>query len=211
MTGREMSTQRFSIANCVVVSSHGTSAAAGAAESVVPWLETTTEFAVENRCVDISRPVMPGALVRRDGRPVSESIVDRALTTSAYLNEEDELIAWADRRLGYDGVGHPDTVMRRDHELHAAQAEAACAVAGTADLVLVVGPAGTGKTTALMPGVEQLWVDGRRVFGVAPSANAADVLANETGLVADTLDMLLIEHRLPRGPRPRSTYRSARR
>ena len=175
---------------------------AAPAAALVPWLETTTEFAVENRCVDISRPVMPSAFVRRDGRPVSESIVDRALTTSAILNEEDELIAWADRRLAYDGVGHPDAVMRSDHELHAAQAEAACAVAGTADLVLVVGPAGTGKTTALTPGVEQLWVDGRRVFGVAPSANAADVLANETGLVTDTLDKLLIEHRLPRGPRP---------
>lgn len=145
---------------------------AAPAAALVPWLETTTQFAVENRCVDISRPVMPGALVRRDGRPVSESIVNRALTTSAILNQEDELIAWADRRLAYYGVGHPDAEMRSDHELHAAQA-----------------------------GVEQLWVDGRRVFGVAPSANAADVLANETGLVTDTLDKLLIEHRLPRGPR----------
>ena len=81
-----------------------------------------------------------------------------------------------------------------------AQAEAAEAVAGTADLVLVVGPAGTGKTTALAPAVEQLRADNRVVFGVAPSATAAEVLAAETGVAADTVDKLLIEHSLPRRP-----------
>ena len=38
------------------------------------------------------------------------------------------------------------------------------------------------------------------MFGVAPSATAAEVLSDETGLVADTLDKLLIEHRLNRPP-----------
>ena len=66
--------------------------------------------------------------------------------------------------------------------------------------MLVVGPAGTGKTTALAPAVAQLRADGRAVFGVAPSATAAEVLSDETGLVADTLDKLLIEHRLNRPP-----------
>jgi hypothetical protein len=84
--------------------------------------------------------------------------------------------------------------------LNPAQAEGAAAVAGTADIVLVVGPAGTGKTTALAPAVAQLRADGRAVFGVAPSATAAEVLSDETGLVADTLDKLLIEHRLNRPP-----------
>jgi phosphate starvation-inducible PhoH-like protein len=36
-----------------------------------------------------------------------------------------------------------------------------------------LGPAGTGKTTALAPAVAQLRADGRAVFGVAPSATAA--------------------------------------
>ena len=84
--------------------------------------------------------------------------------------------------------------------MHALQAEAAAAVAGYDDLVLIVGPAGTGKTTALTPAVEQLRADGRAVFGVAPSAAAADVLSAETGVAADTLDKLLIEHRLHRPP-----------
>ncbi|MCP4306930.1 MAG: AAA family ATPase [bacterium] len=67
---------------------------------------------------------------------------------------------------------------------------------GTISLVLVVGPAGTGKTTALAPAVEQLRADGRPVFGVTPSVAAADVLATETGLAADTIDKLLAEHSL---------------
>lgn len=73
-------------------------------------------------------------------------------------------------------------------------------MAGHADLVLVVGPAGTGKTTALRPAVEQLRVSGRPVFGVAPSATAAEVLSEETGVAADTIHKLLIEHTLDRPP-----------
>ncbi|MDZ4266103.1 MAG: AAA family ATPase, partial [Mycobacterium sp.] len=76
----------------------------------------------------------------------------------------------------------------------------AAAVAGDEELVLVVGPAGTGKTTALRPAVDQLRADGRAVFGVAPSANAAQVLTEETGVDADTIHKLLIEHHLPRPP-----------
>ena len=83
------------------------------------------------------------------------------------------------------------------------QVEAAAAVAGTGELVLVVGPAGTGKTTALAPAVAQLHREGRDVFGVAPSAAAAEVLAAGTGVDADTLDKLLVEHRGTRPPEPR--------
>ena len=67
------------------------------------------------------------------------------------------------------------------------QLELAAAVAGTGELVLGVGPAGSGKTAALAPAVEQLRIDGRAIFGAAPSATAADVLATETGIDADTL------------------------
>ncbi|HSH58839.1 MAG TPA: AAA family ATPase, partial [Acidimicrobiales bacterium] len=78
--------------------------------------------------------------------------------------------------------------------------EVVSAVAGTRPLVLAVGPAGTGKTTALAPAAAQLRAEGRAVFGVAPSATAAEVLATDTGVDADTLDKLLVEHRLQRPP-----------
>ena len=167
---------------------------------LVEWLNKLTDHVVDNYCVDVSKPIEPDALLRKDGRPVTESVVDRALTTQAILDQEAALIDWVDRRLAYDGIDQPEAVTRSCHELNPDQAEGAAAVAGTADIVLVVGPAGTGKTTALAPAVAQLRADGRPVFGVAPSATAAEVLSDETGLVADTLDKLLIEHRLNRPP-----------
>jgi len=170
------------------------------ADRLVEWLNKLTDHVVDNYCVDVSKSIDPDALLRKDGRPVTESVVDRALTTQAILDQEAALIDWVDRRLAHDGIDQPEAVTRSGLDLNPAQALGAAAVAGSADIVLVVGPAGTGKTTALAPAVAQLRAEGRAVFGVAPSATAAEVLSDETGLVADTLDKLLIEHRLNRPP-----------
>jgi conjugative relaxase-like TrwC/TraI family protein len=175
-------------------------ATAATAAQLASWLDGVVDEIVTTRCVDVSRPIPSDALLRRDGRPVTESIVDRALTTQAILDQERALIEWADRRFVHDGPDEPAAAARSTIELNVAQTKATCAVAGHADLVLVVGPAGTGKTTALSPAVGQLRADGRVVFGVAPSATAAEVLQEESGVVADTLDKLLIEHRLARPP-----------
>jgi ATP-dependent exoDNAse (exonuclease V) alpha subunit len=72
-----------------------------------------------------------------------------------------------------------------------AQAAAARAVAGTHRLVLVVGPAGSGKTTMLRGGIAGLGARGRTAVGLAPSGKAADVLARETGCPATTLARFL--------------------
>ena len=143
-------------------------------------------------CVDVSRPIPAGAALRRDGRPISESAMERALTTEGILDEEDQLIAWAERcRDDHASVG---PIIRHGERLTPTQAEAAAVVAGRGGLELIVGPAGSGKTTMLASAVTELRVQGRQVFGVAPTAAAADVLAVETGMAADTLDKLLIEH-----------------
>jgi exodeoxyribonuclease V alpha subunit len=81
-----------------------------------------------------------------------------------------------------------------------AQHAAAEALAGTQLLVVIVRPAGTGKTTALRPAVAELAAQGRAVFAVAPTATAAAVLGSETGMGADTIDKLLVEYRRPAGP-----------
>jgi len=165
-----------------------------------PMLDGLTTIAIRDYCVDISRPIPDGSTLRRDGRPISEATTDRALTTPAILAQEERLLAWAERRMTRDRVDSADAINRSLVELTGPQAETAAAVAGDADLVLVVGPAGTGKTTALAPAVEQLRSEGRAAFGVAPSAAAADVLASETGIAADTIDKLLTEHSLQRPP-----------
>ncbi|MEL6894235.1 MAG: MobF family relaxase, partial [Actinomycetota bacterium] len=170
------------------------------ASAIIDAVESLAGWIVTHRCVDISAPVPADALLRRDGRPVSESAVDRALTTQAILDQEHDLLDWAERRLAAGGDVEPAAIDRSDVDLNVAQADAASRVAGDEQLVLIVGPAGTGKTTALRPAVAQLRADGRPVFGVAPSAGAAEVLEEETGVVADTLDKLLVEHGLDRQP-----------
>ncbi|HEX2701767.1 MAG TPA: AAA family ATPase [Acidimicrobiales bacterium] len=75
------------------------------------------------------------------------------------------------------------------------------AVAGTERLVLVVGPAGTGKATALGTAARSLAAEGRPALGLAPSGKAADVLVAETGWPATTLAKLLSDAGRP-GYRP---------
>src|SRR5262249_5715530 len=137
------------------------------------WLDQVADLVIGEQLVDLSPPVPDGVACRRDGRPVTESVVDRALTTPAILAAEERLVAWADQRISACGLDHAVGVAEG---LTLPQRQAACAVAGERELVLVLGPAGTGKTTALAPAVEQLRADGRAVFGVAPSAAAAEVL-----------------------------------
>ncbi|HEV2068616.1 MAG TPA: MobF family relaxase, partial [Acidimicrobiales bacterium] len=167
------------------------------AETLVPWLDALAEGVVAERLIELSPPVPDGVALRRDGRPITESVAQRILTTSEILVQEERLVAWAERRLARGGH---DLQVEGDEQLSGPQREVASAVAGSRELVLVVGPAGAGKTTALGPAIDQLRAEGRAVFGVAPSAAAAEVLAHDAGLASDTLDKLLVEHRLPRPP-----------
>ncbi|MDQ4130131.1 MAG: relaxase domain-containing protein, partial [Actinomycetota bacterium] len=168
------------------------------APDLAPWIDRLADRVIAERLVELSRPLPEGVPLRRDGRPITESALDRVLTTPGILAQEERLIVWAEKRLGANG--HPVAPRRVPDALSGPQREVAAAIAGTEELVLVVGPAGTGKTTAIGPAIEQLREDGRPVFGVAPSATAAEVLALETGVEADTLDKLLIEHSLRRPP-----------
>lgn len=172
-------------------------------ERLTDFLQRLADYAVPARCVDISRPLPTGVLLRRDARPISEAAVDRALTTQAILDEEEALIAWADRHRAGESTSIRSRVTGYADELTPAQVEAVAAVVDGGGLELIVGPAGTGKTTALASAVDHLQAQGRPAFGVAPTAAAAEVLATETGMAADTLDKLLIEQsHLARPPQP---------
>jgi conjugative relaxase-like TrwC/TraI family protein len=169
------------------------------------FLQDLADHVVADRCVDLSPPVPQGVVLRRDGRPISEAAIDRCLTTASILGEEERIVEWADRQRRFGGI--IDTTPRDldTQDLSAGQAEACRAVAGMSPLELIVGPAGSGKTTALTPAVAYLQDRGQTVFGVAPAAAAADVLATETAMPADTLDKLLHEHTRPDRP-PQPSY-----
>jgi conjugative relaxase-like TrwC/TraI family protein len=169
---------------------------------LVTTLERLTEHVLDEHCVDLT-PVGDGSLRESDARPTSESILDRRYTTEFILDEERAIVDWADER--WSAPGAPEHLTHVG-SLDTAQAHAASLVAGTHPLVVVVGPAGTGKTTMLRAAVESLDAGGRRSFGLAPSAAAAEVLAEETGIAADTVDKLIVEYSKP-GQLPDPRYR----
>jgi hypothetical protein len=167
------------------------------ADKLAPWLDDVAETIVATRTVDLSYPIPKSATLRRDGRPTTEAAVDRILTLPSILAQEERLLSLAERRLAAGGA---DRSLESGAHLDAPQRALAEAVAGDRALVLAVGPAGTGKTAALRPAVDQLRREGRPVFGVAPPAAAAEVLAVDAATDADTIDKLLVEHSLDRPP-----------
>jgi ATP-dependent exoDNAse (exonuclease V) alpha subunit len=148
---------------------------------------------LEEQCVDLT-PAGMGPVRESDGRPTSESVLDRCYTTQAILDEEQSIAHWADDR--WSRPGTPAGLLGGE-KLDPAQARAASLAAGTNALVAIVGPAGAGKTTMLRSAVETLGATGRYAFGLAPSAAAAEVLADEAGVDADTVDKLLVEYAKP--------------
>ena len=144
-----------------------------------------------SRCVELHSLPATGTPCRKDGRPLSEHVTDRRLTTSAVLDQEARLLSWARSAVGAVPPWEEDV-----------QAVAARAISGTDPLVLVVGPAGAGKTTMLGAAGTELRRQGRPAIGLAPSGKAADVLARETGWPATTMAKLLHEHARPGGPLP---------
>lgn len=142
-------------------------------------------------------PEAAGPVRASDGRSIWVEPSNAHLTDQRILDQEERILAFAehsrsDTRLVSKQV---DT-----SGLDSLQADAARAVASDDRLVLVVGPAGTGKTTTLARAVDALHAAGRPSFGVAPTAKAARVLAEGTGMPTDTVAKLLHEWHRPDGP-----------
>ena len=165
---------------------------------MIDTLDGLAETITKDRCVDISRPVPAHVPLRRDGRPITEPAVDHTLTTRAILDEEEELLARAQHRIDSRPQRRKDVHLV--NHLSPGQQDAVAAVAGDGGLELIVGPAGTGKTTTLARARTNLGLYDRPAFGVAPTAGAAEVLATESHMPADTLDKLLVEHSHPTRP-----------
>jgi conjugative relaxase-like TrwC/TraI family protein len=126
----------------------------------------------------------------------------RIYTTPEILDAENRLLE-AGRTTGAAGV--PATIVEhvaaeklpgRDHRLGPDQTAAVRAIATSGRaLDLLVGPAGTGKTTSLA-GLRAVWerqYGPGSVIGLAPSAAAAQVLADELGIDTENTAKWLIE------------------
>ncbi len=129
----------------------------------------------------VSHPHANSGARAQAGRWISEHATTRLLSTGIVLEQEQRLLDWAAK-----AVGHVPAV-----EPAARQDAVAAAIGGHDNLVLVIGPAGAGKTTATRAGVDRLRTDLRPVLGLASSGKAADVLAQAAGCPAITMAKLL--------------------
>jgi len=148
-------------------------------------------------CIALDPPDEHTRVRASDGRSMWVAPTEPYLTHERILAQEERILVFA--MDAHDQPARPSPTVDRSG-LDVLQAEAAAAVAGHDPLVLVVGPAGSGKTTALARSVTDLDHTSRLAFGVAPTAKAARVLASETGMPADTVAKLLYEWRRPHGP-----------
>ena len=135
-------------------------------------------------CVDLDPDNDRTSRRGSDGRSVWIEPVANRHTSTLVLAQEEAVLALAAEAASEPAV--PSATIERG-SLDVVQADAAAAVAGHGPLVVIIGPAGAGKTTMLDAAVTDLAGHGRDVFGVAPTAKAAAVLARETGMDTDTV------------------------
>ena len=138
--------------------------------------------------------VAPGRLRRRDGQSVYVRHAAERYTTGRTLDAERRLVAAAKSAVDVAvGPGLVEAVLSTT-SCSPEQADAVRRLAGEDRAVdLLVGPAGTGKTTTLAALVAVWQADGRPVLGLAPSAAAAAVLAAETGVATENVAKWLHE------------------
>lgn len=139
----------------------------------------------------IDPPVVDPSVRGSDGRSIWSDPTDAHATSDHVLAQENRIISWAIEAQSEPPTRRPIGTASLDD----GQRAAAEAVAGYDRLVLVVGPAGSGKTTMLQAAVDRLRHERRHVVGFAPTAKAARVLAVETEMPADTVAKLLHDHR----------------
>ncbi|MEA5456915.1 MobF family relaxase [Sinomonas sp. JGH33] len=118
-------------------------------------------------------------------------------TSAGVLASEDRLLTAAQRHVipAAAGQAFERAAAAQDRQLDDGQLalarEFAC---GDRLLAIGVGPAGTGKTTALKLAADTVREAGGRVFGLAPTAVAAAVMGREIGAKATTIDAFVLAH-----------------
>jgi len=170
-----------------------------------PLVEEVTARALARECLSLAAPELnpaPAALQRSDGESVySVHGTPRYTSERLILAVEDRLLEAAHTRTRTTTAGPVlDAAQARLEGTHgwafdAGQVDLARSfVCDDRRLVVGVGPAGTGKTTAMRLTATALVADGRRLVAVAPSAKAASVLGREVGVPATTIAKLLHAH-----------------
>jgi AAA domain/TrwC relaxase len=170
------------------------------AEQADALVDLLVHEVLERRSIALAAPPdgieEPGVLRRSDGSSVYTIAGADHYTSQRILDAEQRLLTTAGRRDG--GSVHPTAV---DLALLEMAANGTALDMGQAFLVrkmctsggrlqLAIAPAGAGKTTAMRTLTLAWTEDGGQVIGLAPSAAAAAVLGEQTGIRTDTLAKL---------------------
>lgn len=155
----------------------------------------------EGHSINLAAPApveAPAMLRRSDGVSVFVRHEADRYTAQAVLDAEARLVNAAQTPTVYsasaDAVAERIAAFesRAGRTLDAGQRELVTAFATDDRLLAVgIGPAGSGKTTAMRAYKEALAAEGRRLVGLAPSAQAATVLEADLGITCSTVDKLL--------------------
>jgi hypothetical protein len=152
---------------------------------------------VRGRCLDLVELAGAGTAPKRGALSALDDTGVERYTTRELLEQEQGIMRWFERAAALRGEpasAESLALAQSAGALDAEQAQAAALAAGSHRAVVVVGPAGTGKTTTLRPVVEALRGQGRDVLGLAPTAVAAETLSSDTGVVSENVAMFLTLH-----------------
>ncbi|WP_345376779.1 MobF family relaxase [Frondihabitans cladoniiphilus] len=156
-------------------------------------VEQITKHALTTDSITVTPPAPHGAfqpLTRKDGVSIYEHKGSQLLSSRTVLAAEDTLLEAArDRTLRPVSRETFDRIAEAEGKHLDAGQRALAGEFATSSTRLVVGtgPAGTGKTTALQVAARAIAAEGGRMVGLAPSAAAADVMADAIGVDAHTI------------------------
>lgn len=150
--------------------------------------------------ISLTPPSPHGAfkpLTRSNGESVFEHKGKTVYTSGAILAAEDRLLdAARSRTMAPVSVDLFERVAAAyNGPLDQGQRDLAKAFATSdRELLMGIGPAGAGKTTALKLANDALQAGGVRMIGLAPSAPAASVLSEAVGIEATTIHGFIVAH-----------------
>ena len=170
---------------------------------VVQWVVDATERLFVNLTPDRDPILEPDALRRSDGTSVYRHTGRDYFTSTSILEAEERLTAAAGMRGAFAFPSEEVEITIRasaveGDRLNRGQRNLVSSMASSDRRVrLALAPAGSGKTTA-MNVLAKVWTDnGYNAIGLAPSAAAAAVLQESTGMFSETLAKL--DHEIASG------------
>jgi exodeoxyribonuclease V alpha subunit len=118
----------------------------------------------------------------------------RSLTSRRVLDVEADLIGRLASRAEQPSTPYPIGSVVARRRLDPAQRQVVAALGGTAELLVIQGAAGAGKTTSLAAASGLLAMQEKRLLVVTPTLKAAQVAQEEVGAAAFTSAWLVHQH-----------------